>query len=286
MRRLLMHWPLRFLFFIILWSHAALAEDGGYFSDDSVSVRYGTSFREPAVAKGDDIIKTILNYQHHNTDALGSNFVYLDTLFSHANDPADDSTHGATEIYTVYRRDWSLRKITGVDVSGSGFLHDLALHMGGDANWKNSTFNPQKRFLLVGPELQFSLPEGYVNVAFDVAKEWGNNGIVHKKVSYDPTLRVEAVWGIPFRAAALPWKFTGFFLYTAPKGKDGFGSETRGEILTRPELLLKAGEWIGRQDALEIGVGYEYWRNKFGNDHKNVPGAFARTPMIIAKAHF
>jgi hypothetical protein len=40
--------------------------------------------------------------------------------------------------------------------------------------------------------------------------------------------------------------------------------------------------------SFKLGLEYQYWRNKFGNDHKGVAGsgAFAKTPMLRAEYHF
>ena len=34
------------------------------------------------------------------------------------------------------------------------------------------------------------------------------------------------------------------------------------------------------------GLAYQYWRNKFGNDSRTIPGATARTPMLKAQYQF
>ena len=261
--------------------------NGAYFSDDSISYRYGTAFKEPATAGGGDIIKNIVNYNHFNTDRLGSNFLDIDAAFSHDNDPKKSATSGATEVYLVYRRDFSLHALTGLDVSDTGVLRDIALHMGGDLNTKDNACAPQKKLLVIGPELQFALPRGHFNLAFDYSQEWNHNGIVDKAVRFDPAFEIEANWGIPFQLGETSWKFSGFFTYVAPKGRDGFGAETKAEILARPELMLDVGDLIMQQkNVLEVGAGYEYWRNKFGNDHTTVSGSFARTPELIVRMHF
>ena len=258
----------------------------GSFSDNSIEYRFGTAFKEPGVADGADIQKNIVNFTHFNTDGLGSNFFTVDGLFSHGNDPANDSTRGAQEVYAIFRRNWSMSKITGKDFSVPGILRDVALHMGGDMNAKDAAFSPRKKLLVIGPELQFALPSGYFNLAFDYSQEWNHNGIVHKNVSFDPAFQMEAAWGIPFHLYHTTWNFTGFFTYVAPKGRDGFGAKTKEEILTRPELLLDVGEMFGKGKVFELGVGYEYWLNKFGNDHKHVVGSLAKTVMLIARVHF
>ena len=43
-----------------------------------------------------------------------------------------------------------------------------------------------------------------------------------------------------------------------------------------------------QKKTFRVGLEYQYWRNKFGNDHKGAAGkgAFAKTPMIRAEYHF
>jgi hypothetical protein len=285
---------------------ADLGSDGGYkddpapapsyYSDTSISYRYGTKFKEPGVNNGNDIEKNILNIDHFNTDKWGSNFVDIDVLFSSDADPVNgNASQGATEIYAVLRRDWSFSKITGIGVS-NWLIRDYDLHMGGDFNTKNDPFSSEKKLLVLGPQIEFNVPVGFLNVAFDVSHEWNHNGIVNNpafgnipgqsNISFDPAFEIEAAWAFPFEVYGAALTFKGFFNYIAPKGKDGFGNQMKGEILTRPELMLDVGNFWGKKGQFEVGVGYEYWLNKFGTDHETTEGALANTPELIGRVHF
>jgi hypothetical protein len=37
---------------------------------------------------------------------------------------------------------------------------------------------------------------------------------------------------------------------------------------------------------LEGGVGYEYWKNKFGNNAATTAGAEAKSPFVFATVYF
>jgi hypothetical protein len=273
---------------------AAIADD---FSDTSISYRYGTKFREPGITT--DIEKNILNIDHFNTDKYGSNFIDVDILFSGSNDPVNgNGSQGATEVYAVLRRNWSYSKITGMTVS-NWLIRDYELHMGADFNTKNDPFSSEKKLLVIGPQFDFNVPVGFFNVSFNLSHEWNHNGLVHNpaatggvdlpgsaNVSFDPAFEIEAAWSFPFQVYGASLTFNGFFNYIAPKGKDGLGNQTKGEILTRPELMLDVGNYIGKKGKFEVGVGYEYWLNKFGNDHDALPGALANTPELIGRVHF
>jgi hypothetical protein len=58
------------------------------------------------------------------------------------------------------------------------------------------------------------------------------------------------------------------------------------EILTRPELLLDVGNYWGVKNKLQVGVGYEFWLNKFGDDPKFLDGTIANTPELVVRYHF
>jgi hypothetical protein len=258
-----------------------------YFTDDSISYRYGTTFREPGVNNGQDIEKSILNLQHINTDKWGSNFIDIDFLFSSGQDPVNGvGPQGATEVYGVFRRYWSYSGITGTDVS-NGIIKDFGLRMGGDLNTKNDQFSAEKRLVVVGPQVYFNVPVGFFYVSANFTHEWNHNGFCHCNEDFSPALDIEAAWLYPFSIGNSNWTFKGFFNYVAPKGKGAPGEHERvSEILTRPELLLDVGNYFGAPKKLEAGIGYEFWLNKFGNDPKFLDGTVANTPELVVRYHF
>jgi hypothetical protein len=267
-----------------------------YFTDDSITFRYGTRFKEPDVNNGNDIEKGIVEFQHFNTDKYGSNFLDIDMLFSTGKDPVNGiGPQGATEVYAVLRRDWSFSKITGMDVS-NWLITDFALHMGADANTKNDLYSPEKRLVVAGPQISFNVPVGFFWVAFDYSHEWNHNGLPSGlggctprgcNEDFSPAFEIESAWTFPFEVGGSAFKFQGFFSYVAPKGKgNAFESERVGEILTRSTLFLDVGNYWGQKGKFEVGVAYEYWLNKFGADHDTNPGALANTPELVARYHF
>ena len=55
------------------------------------------------------------------------------------------------------------------------------------------------------------------------------------------------------------------------------------------QIMYDVGPHIGIEPKrFKLGLEYQYWRNRFGNDHQGPAGqgAFARTPMIRAECHF
>jgi hypothetical protein len=205
---------------------------------------------------------------------------------SAGNDPANNGSQGAQEVYMVYRHDLSFNKVSNSKDFAWGPIADMGSHAGGDANSKNTAFGPEKRLIVAGPYIAWAVPTGFLTTSFNFCKEWNHNGIVGDAVSFDPTFCFESAWSFPFKIAGASLHFNGFFNVVAPKGKDGFGNETKTEVLTRPELMLDVGEFWDKKDLIDVGFAYEYWLNKFGNDHNTVVGSLANTPMAVARVHF
>jgi hypothetical protein len=264
------------------------------FSDNSIGLRYGASFKEPGIASksqkdGVDIHKEILNVSHFDVWNYGSNFINIDFLFSDGRDPANNSTsQGAVEVYGVYRGQLSPDKLFGIDTK-IGPFSSINFELGADFNTKNTTFAPEKKLIVVGPNFSVAMPAGFLNIGVHLAHEWNYNGIVRKAVDFAPTAEFEIVWSYPLAFTGLPLDFKGFANVVLPKGKDGFGNQTATEILARPQLSLDLGGMMfGKKHVPDLYFAVEYWWNKFGNDHSrygNV-GAFAVTPMIGLEVHF
>jgi nucleoside-specific outer membrane channel protein Tsx len=258
------------------------------FSDNSVSLTYGPTYREPSIQAS--IPKYIVTFQHFDAGKWGTNFINIDALFSDGHDPSKGSTGGAVEVYALYRGNLSGNAVLGGTPFTFGPVKDIRLELGGDFNTKNDFFAPAKKLIVAGPNIAFNVP-GYLNVGLHLAHEWNHNGIPGAKqseVSFDPTFEMEIVWMQPLNFTGLPLKFDGFFNLVAPKGKDGFGNQTATEILTQPRLVLDIGDVIMKKpNFLDAYVGYQYWLNKFGNDSAiQHNGAIAQTVFVGASVHF
>jgi len=261
------------------------------FSDTSINYRYGPNFTEPGVADANgqsaEIAKNIVGFKHLSSYRYGTNFVNVDILDSiGSSDPANNSSDGAQELYALYRNTVSFKQVSGTERFKTGMLRDVGLTVGFDANTKNTSFAPRKRSMIIGPTLSFDVP-GFYNVTAGVYKENNHNGIVGSSVNFDATWAIESSWGVPFNVAGLPLSFEGLLNVTGPKGKDGFGAETKTELLLRPALMLDAGALAGAPaNTFRVGLGWEYWYNKFGNDHTKGTGALQSTPYLQVEYHF
>ena len=95
-------------------------------------------------------------------------------------------------------------------------------------------------------------------------------------------------WGIPFNVG-IPLSFEGFANFIASKGKNEFGADTAAETNIDMQVMYDFGPALGaHKNALKVGVQYQYWENKFGNNASGPAGsgAIAKTPMIRVEYHF
>lgn len=251
-------------------------------SDTFVGYRYGTDFREPNNTK--DVEKHILQFTHASGYSVGQNFVNLDIFESDKADKAQNSTSGATEFYLTYRHQVHLGKAFDKSLA-FGPVKEVAVTAGFDLNTKNSRVSPRKRLLVVGPTLKFDVP-GFLDVSLLFGKEWNNNSLGKvNEVSFDPQWIISAAWGIPFNAGPVPLKFQGFANYLSEKGDDYNGKKTKAETLMRASLMVDVGQMVwGKKNTLLMGVGYEYWRNKFGNH--GIQGVDVDAPTFQMEWHF
>lgn len=260
-------------------------------SDTSLSYRYGTDFAEPFNPV--DIKKHIVNLSHVSGYAYGKNFFSADMLFSDKNDPSSvGADNGAHEVYVLYRHTLDLGKVTGSNFK-TGAMRGLGLTAGFDMNTKTDAgYNSKKRMLVAGPTLSLEVP-GFLDVS--LLALWESNAPYSgfsktstPRYDYDVHPMLNAVWGIPF-SAGIPLSFEGYANFIGSKGKDEFGGQTARETNIDMQIMYDMSAAFGaKKNAFRVGIEYQYWKNKFGNNHKGPAGsgAFAKTPMLRAEYHF
>ena len=259
-------------------------------SDTSIGWRYGTKFAEPF--ETNDIHKDIFNLTHVGGYQYGTNFFNVDLLLSDSKDPSNaNSKTGAQEAYVVYRNTVDLSKVTGSEYK-FGIVRGLGATFGFDWNTKNDAgYNSKKRMLVLGPTLMIDVP-GFLNVdllAFHESNAPCNTftNTCVSRYTYKTHGALGAEWGIPIGSSL--FSFEGFALFIASKGKDEFGGDTKPETNIDMQVMMDLGAAVGSTPkTFKLGLEYQYWKNKFGNDHEGPagPGAFAKTPMIRAEYHF
>ncbi len=258
-------------------------------SDTSVGIRYGQQFAEPY--NNQDISKHIYSLTHASGYQYGTQFANLDCLFSNSQEPAAaGSSAGARECYLVYRNTLDFERLTGQSWA-KGPVRGVGFTVGLDVNNKHDVgYNSHKRMWVAGPSVMFDVP-GYLKLS--LLALWESNAPYNSATQTD-TARyhyrvhpaLDVAWGIALNER---WQFKGYADFIAAKGNNEFGGSTAAETHVdmallydfSPSLQAKKGQW-------QAGVGYEWWRNKFGNDHTGPAGrgAWARTPMLRAEFHF
>jgi nucleoside-specific outer membrane channel protein Tsx len=269
-----------------------LAAQAADWSDTSIGYRYGTEFAEPFNPNA--ISKNILNLNHVSGYKYGSNFFNADLLLSDEKDPSSaGSSTGAQEVYVVYRHTLDLEKTTGKSFK-YGPVRGMGLTAGFDFNTKTDAgYNSKKRMLVAGPTVMMDVP-GFLNVS--LLALWESNAPYSTfsststpRYSYDVHPMINLAWGIPFSVGPAPLSFEGFANFIAAKGKNEFGFDTAAETNIDMQVMYDLSSVLGAgKNTFKLGLEYQYWKNKFGNDSSGAAGsgAYARTPMIRAEYHF
>ncbi len=270
---------------------AAQTAQAADWSDTYIGYRTGTKFAEPF--NNQDISKSIINFNHVSGYKYGTNFFNIDLLLSDNKDPAGaGSRNGASEVYIVYRNTLEAGKVLGKPIK-FGPVRDMGLTVGFDANTKTDAgYNSKKRMLVMGPTMMIDVP-GFLNVG--LVALWESNAPYNTfsntstpRYSYDVHPMLTAAWSIPI-GKDTGFAFEGFANFIASKGNNEFGGKTAAETNIDMQVMYDVGSPLGMgKNKLKIGLEYQYWKNKFGNDHNGAAGtgAVAKTPMIRAQYHF
>ena len=269
---------------------ACSAGQAADWSDTYIGYRTGSKFAEPFGSN--DIHKDIINFSHVSGYKYGSNFFNVDYLMSDEKDPAfAGATHGAREVYIVYRHTLDLEKVSGTAFK-FGPVRGLGATAGFDVNTKDDAgYNSKKQMFVLGPTVFLDVP-GFLNVSLLLLWEsnapystFSHTGV--PRYSYKKHPMLTAAWGIPLGGSG--FSFEGFMNYIAAKGTNEFGGGTKPETNFDGQIMYDASPLVGAAPrTFKVGVEYQYWRNKFGNNHNGPAGdgAFAKTTMIRAEYHF
>jgi nucleoside-specific outer membrane channel protein Tsx len=261
-------------------------------SDTSIGWRTGSKYAEPFGRN--DIHKNIINLTHVSGFKYGTNFFNADFLMSDDKDPASaGATEGAHEVYIVYRNTLDFEKMSGTPMK-FGPVRGAGLTWGFDVNAKTDAgYNSKKRMFVIGPTAMFDVP-GFLNVSLLLLKEsnapcttFGTPRCV-PRYSYKTHPMLTAAWGIGL-GKDTGLSFEGFANFIASKGKNEFGGDTAAETNIDMQVMYDLGAVTGaKPNTFKVGLEYQYWKNKFGNNSSGPAGsgAFAKTPMLRAEYHF
>jgi len=273
---------------LALAAQGALAAE---WSDTSIGYRYGQKFAEPYGPN--DISKSIFSLTHASGYKYGTNFFNADMLLADDKDPSAPGAHsGSQETYVLYRNTLDIGKISGSPIA-FGPVRGVGLTLGFDWNTKSDAgYNSKKRMLVAGPTLMFDVP-GFFNTSLLLLNESNApyNGYSHvstPRYTYKTHAMLSNAWSIPFNAG-IPLSFEGYANFISSKGKDEFGGDTKPETHFDMQIMYDMSAAVGAgKNTFKVGVEYEYWKNKFGNNDGGPagPGATAKTPMVRAEYHF
>ncbi len=259
---------------------ACASSHSAEWSDAFIGLGYGSKFKEPG--SDAEVTKTIVTLQYVGGYKYGVNFFNVDMLQSDENNTAANSPRGAQEVYVVYSNTVSLGKASGAPMK-FGPVRDVGVQAGIDFNSKNDSFGAGLVKFIAGPKVEFDVP-GLWTLGLFYYKENNNNSIAGKDVDFDAAVRVSTVWSFEI-AAGLPLQFKGWANWTGEKGKDGFGGDTAAETWLETSLLADLGALAGKPKTVYAGIGYQYIRNKFGNQ-PSLPGTKVSAPALQVQVHF
>jgi nucleoside-specific outer membrane channel protein Tsx len=258
--------------------------------DNSISYTYSNQFTEPGIRQ--KVTKNIVEYVHANGYSLGNNLFRAKVMRSGDEDPAESGDKGATEIYVVYRHLLSLGALTGRSLA-FGPVSDVGLTAGLDLNRKNNTFGPRKRLLVIGPTLKFDVPpRSMLNLSLLLANERNECNLPpclapggERKKTFENYPIVHMAWRFPLQLGGWNTLLEGFALKGFRRGTDYVGKPWADETLMRAAWLVDVGgSMIDRPNTLFAGIGYEYWRNKYGAS--GIPGVDTNAPTLQLKWRF
>jgi nucleoside-specific outer membrane channel protein Tsx len=274
---------------------SALSANALDWSENSLSWRYGETFREPF--DNQNIIKNIISLKHVDGYKYGGNFLNIDLLKSNSSDPISaSSSSGAKDVYIVYRHTLDLGKISGHDIR-FGPIRGLGMTAGFDFDNKDDLgYNSKKRMPVLGPTLMMDVP-GILNISLVEAWESNNPsaspgaynpGYPGHRYYFNPHPILNPVWAIPL--GSMPLAFEGWADFIASKGKDETGHDTKRETIIDMEIMYDICSAMGcKKNTFRGGFEYWYWRNKFGNSDSTVGvlgGNNQSTPMVRLEYHF
>lgn len=188
--------------------------------------------------------RTILTFEHANGWKYGDNFFFIDI--------GKPTTKG-TSHYGEYSPRLSIGKMSGKDFS-FGILTDVLLagmlEMGDGV-----------RANLFGIGINLKLP-GFAFTQINLYARNSERDFVATQT--DTGGQATLAWKLPFELMTQKLAFEGFVDYAFDE--DSGSNPKENNLVAAPRLLIDVGNWFGTPGALQTGVEYQIWRNKFGVD--------------------
>ena len=227
-------------------------------SSTNIQYLYGDSYQSiffnPATDSLDsfDVSASIITLEHVNGWKYGDNFYFVDITNPDKNDPITP-----TGYYGEISPRFSFGKMLGKELK-FGIIKDVLITTTAEIGQGFHNY-------LYGIAVDLDIPKMPVaQINYYIRNEIGPG----KEAGQQITL----VWLRPFSIGNSAWVFEGFFDYA-------FGMDhAEDNIITGPRLLMDLGKTWGAPDALQFGIEYQIWRNKFGID-----GIDEDVPQVMMK---
>lgn len=222
----------------LLFAACAISAQSAYagsatFSSTNIQYLYGNKYELG------DKARSIVTLEHVNAWKYGDNFFFVDIT-----NPNRKGDATGTEFYGEISPRLSLGALIGKPLS----------------------FGPVKDVLITTTMEVGDAGSGFHNYLYGIAVDL--NILPVAQINYYVRHEIDAgtalgsqltlVWLAPFKAGPLAMTFEGFFDYA-------WGNEPKEDnIVAGPRLLVDVGNFFGAPGALQAGVEYQYWKNKFG----------------------
>lgn len=218
-------------------------------------LQYG-KLHSPSFAGGNASPTTIITFQHSSAWAYGSNFLFIDYI-----DDQDRDGYNNNDFYGELYLSFSLEKLTGYNID-VGPLKDISLVTG-----LNMGKNPKVRKYLPGFRGSWQLP-GFSFFNTDILAYLDDNqgladgGAPRQSDSY----QIDVSWAYPFSFGRHDFYLQGHIEYIDGR-HDELGRIVHSHVLAQPQLRYDLGKAVfDSPKNVYIGIEYQYWRNKLGDN--------------------
>lgn len=185
---------------------------------------------------------SILTVEHANGWKYGDNFFFLDVSNPDAS---------GTGYYAEFSPRLSLGKITGKDMK-FGIVKDVLVSA-------TQEMGEDLRASLIGVGLALDLPR-FAFADFNLYYRKSHRDWLAQQTDGGAQITID--WLVPFSIGSQKLAFEGFADYAW--GEKGGSAPKADNLIAAPRLLIDVGNWFGAPGALQAGVEYQVWRNKYG----------------------
>ncbi|MES2014167.1 MAG: nucleoside-binding protein [Pseudomonadota bacterium] len=210
----------------------------------------------PQFAGGASSDTNIFTLQHASGWGFGDVFFFVDSLHDHHTDGINDH-----DLYGELYVNFSLGKLLAKPVA-LGAIKDVGLIAG-----LNAAKDAKVRKYLPGVRLSWDVPGfAFLNTDF-MAYLDDNAGVAHGGAPKESdSYLIDINWAHPFTIASQAFSIEGHVEYAGSRHNE-FGAPVSDWLLAQPQFRWDAGKSMtGKANQLYLGVEYQYWRNKLGDN--------------------